>query len=228
MKRIIFCWAFWGFVSGLSALSPEAGLAGIRWYGQSSLRLELGGKIIWLDPVNVGTSEVADIILIIHGHPDHFSPADIKRLSGPKTLVLTGFEDSRCTRISPGDTKILGNVTIEAVPAYNVVKAEKHPKSAAFCGFVIAVDGLRIYDAGDTERIPEMKSIACDIAFLPLGQTYTMNSVEEAERAVMDVKAKIAIPFHFGLYEGTQADARKFVSDLQKKGVKAVILAKEH
>ena len=189
----------------------------VRWYGQSSLRIELGGKVIWLDPVKVAVTEAADLILITHDHGDHYSPADIKKLSGPSTLVLAGFDSSPFERIHPGESKTLGDLTIEAVPAYNVVKTQFHPKSAAYCGFILSSRGLRIYDAGDTERIPEMKGIRCDVVFLPLGQTYTMGSVKEAAEAALDVKASIAVPFHFGMYEGSEDDAKEFARLLQGK-----------
>ncbi len=189
----------------------------IQWYGQSSLRIEVGGKVIWLDPVKVPVSEAADLILITHDHGDHYSPADIKKLSGPSTIVLAGFDSPSLSRVRPGDENAFGDVAIEVVPAYNLVKTQFHPKSALYCGFVITGSGLRIYVSGDTERIPEMKAIDCDIAFLPLGQTYTMGSVAEAAQAAMDVKAKIAVPIHFGLYEGTEADAEEFARLLEGK-----------
>ncbi len=92
----------------------------------------------------------------------------------------------------------------------SLVAALFHPKHNGWVGYVVTVGGRRIYHAGDTERIPEMKTFSCDIALLPLGQTYTMESVEDAAAAARDVKASMAIPIHFGMYEGTQADAEKF------------------
>ena len=112
--------------------------------------------------------------------------------------------------LKPGAQKIVAGVKVEAVPAYNVVKTNFHPKSNNWVGFVITISNVKIYHAGDTERIPEMKDIECDIALLPLGQTYTMNSVKDAADAAIDVKARIAIPIHYGLYEGKEEDARKF------------------
>jgi L-ascorbate metabolism protein UlaG (beta-lactamase superfamily) len=189
----------------------------VRWYGQSGLRIRLGGRIVWLDPVKVPAAEKADLILITHDHGDHYSPADVARLSGPATRILVGFDGSAFERIRPGDRRSLGELAIEAVPAYNVVKAQRHPKSAGYCGFILSAGGLRLYDAGDTERIPEMKGISCDVAFLPLGQTYTMGSVAEAAQAALDVKARIAVPVHFGLYEGSEADAKEFARLLEGK-----------
>jgi L-ascorbate metabolism protein UlaG (beta-lactamase superfamily) len=208
----------------VSASGPDSGRWGpqelsriVQWYGQSSLRIELGGKIIWLDPVKVPVTERADLILITHDHGDHFSPEDIERLSGPSTQVFVGFDSRAYPRIRPGERKTFGQLGVEAVPAYNIVKTQFHPKSAGFCGFILSVGGLRIYDAGDTERIPEMKSIRCDLAFFPLGQTYTMGSVAEAAQAALDVGASVVVPFHFGMYEGSEADAREFATLLKGK-----------
>jgi len=215
-----------GFAAGASALSPDEALKGITWYGQSTLRIELGGVVVWIDPVNVSTTEAADLILITHDHGDHYSKADIQKLSGPSTRILVGFDAPGATRIEPGQSERLGNLLVEAVPAYNVVKTKFHPKSARYCGFILSAEGVRIYVAGDTERIPEMKTISCDIVFLPLGQTFTMGSPDEAVQAALDVKAGIAIPYHYGLYEGTEADADHFVAALKAKGVKALRLPK--
>ena len=200
-----------------AALGPEELQRIVRWYGQSSLRVEIGGKVVWLDPVKVPVAEKADLILVTHDHGDHYSPDDIKKLSGPDTLVLAGFDGSPFERIRPGDTKLVEELRVEAVPAYNVVKTQFHPRSAGYCGFILSAPGLRLYDAGDTERIPEMKDIACDVAFLPLGQTYTMGSPAEAAQAALDVKAFIAVPIHFGLYEGSEADAKEFARLLKGK-----------
>jgi L-ascorbate metabolism protein UlaG (beta-lactamase superfamily) len=231
MKTIIFATTFLlGAALSGAALTPQEALQRISWYGQSSLRIELGGKLIWIDPVGVPVTEKADIILITHSHADHFSMADIKKLSGPATLLLAGFDAANgkgLARIKPGDSRKVDGLLIEAVSAYNIVKSGNHPKASLFCGFILSAEGVRIYDAGDTERIPEMKDITCDIVFLPLGQTYTMGSVDEAVQAALDVKAKIAIPFHYGLYEGTEKDADDFVAALKEKGVQALRLPKK-
>jgi L-ascorbate metabolism protein UlaG (beta-lactamase superfamily) len=203
--------------SGVGPWSPEELRRSITWYGQSSLRIEIGGKLVWLDPVKVPVTEAADLILVTHDHGDHYSPEDIQRLSGPSTLVLAAFDGQPWTRIRPGEKRVLGELTVEAVPAYNLVKTQFHPKSAGYCGYILSARGMRVYDAGDTERIPEMKGIRCDAVFLPLGQTYTMGSVAEAAQAALDVKASIVLPFHFGLYEGSEADAQEFSRLLRGK-----------
>lgn len=148
-----------------------------------------------------------------------------KTIAGPDTTVLTGFADPAYRRIQPGDEVLVKGIKIKAVPAYNL-GSKNHPKSENWCGYLISAGGLAIYVTGDTNRIPEMKSIACDIVLIPLGQTYTMSSVSEAEQAVIDVKARVAVPVHYGMYEGKDADADAFVSDLAAKGITAFRLPK--
>jgi L-ascorbate metabolism protein UlaG (beta-lactamase superfamily) len=215
----IFAAAGWAQQAG--SITPSEAAKKITWYGQNSLRIELEGKIIWIDPVGISVDEKADVILITHGHGDHYAPSLIKRLTGPSTVVLMGFdapESFTYQRVKPGDVRTFSALTVEAVPMYNIKKSA-HPKDLLLCGFIISGQGVRIYDTGDTERIPEMASMRADIILLPLGQTYTMNSVADAEQAALDVKAVIAIPVHYGMYEGTEADADKFVADMTAKGV---------
>ena len=85
---------------------------------------------------------------------------------------------------------MLGTVEVETVPMYNVVK-NNHPRAMNFVGYVVNVGGVRLYHGGDTERFPEMKTFSADVAMLPLGQTFTMNTVQEAVDAALDVKARI-------------------------------------
>ena len=156
---------------------------------------------------------------------------DINKLTKDGTVLVSSFEITNSTAkntvLAPGKEMTIREVKIETVPAYNITKTQFHARSKNFVGYIVTIDGVKIYHAGDTERIPEMKTISCDIVMIPIGQTYTMNSVDEAVLSVLDVKAGIAIPIHFGLYEGTNQDADKFVDDLKKKGVKAVILDRE-
>ena len=114
-------------------------------------------------------------------------------------------------------------MVIQTVPAYNIVK-NFHKKESDYLGYIINFDGIKVYHTGDTERISEMKEVDCDIILLPLGQTYTMNSVEEAAEAVKDTKAIIAIPIHYGLYEGTLEDALKFMAILERSNNQIITL----
>ena len=207
----------------------------IHWLGQSTVKISVPGKTIYIDPFQIKKTDQANIILITHSHSDHLSPEDIAKVSSEQTIIIAprdcleqikNIAKDKTVISEPGLKKQLGNILIEAVPAYNVVKTNFHPRANNWVGYVMTLDGIKIYHAGDTERIPEMKGFECDIALLPLGQTYTMNSVKEAAEAAIDVKSKVAIPIHYGLYEGQNQDAREFKSLLKDK-IKVIIKKKE-
>jgi len=214
----------------------EATLHALHWNGQSSIRLDVQGKIVAIDPYQIHHSYVADVVLITHPHSDHFSPADLAKVVGIRTVIAAPpecltelrkhFPRNTFVAVHPGFRQTLAGIPVEAVPAYNIIKKDKHPKSKGWVGYILTVDGVRLYHSGDTERIPEMKNFTADIALLPLGQTYTMNSVQEAAAAAQDVHAKIAIPIHYGLYEGKASDADLFAKDLQGK-VRVMKLVRE-
>jgi len=198
----------------------------IHWLGQAAVKVTAGDKVIYFDPYLIEEQDQADIILLTHGHGDHLSIADISRVTTEQTVIiapksceneLSSVKKAKLILSEPGFKENVEGIAIEAVPAYNVVKTNFHPKQNGWVGYIITVDEVRIYHAGDTELIPEMKTFSCDIAMLPLGQTYTMNSVEDAANAALGVKAKIAIPIHYGLYEGTEADAERFKTILEGK-----------
>jgi L-ascorbate metabolism protein UlaG (beta-lactamase superfamily) len=200
-------------------------LSWISWYGQSAIRIEMprpeGAAIVWIDPLNVHVQEKADLILITHPHADHFDMASIKRLRGEKTVIIGPAEVAGKIAgafvLEPGQSRDLEWIKIEGVPAYNIVKTNRHPRSSLWLGYILTMNGRRIWHAGDTERIPEMKAFNADIAMVPLGQTYTMGSVQEAADAVLDSGASIAIPIHYGMYEGSQSDAVTFAKLLEGK-----------
>jgi len=204
------------------------------WITNSCFRMKGTGVTVYIDPqgIKAGT-KMADVILITHSHGDHFSTADIKRIANENTLI---YGPASCKysgvckefiTVLPGDSKsILPNLQIKAVSAYNIVRTSLHPKSANNVGFVVTLDGVSVYHAGDTERIPEMKEIDCDIALLPLGQTYTMVSLADAAESAKDVKAEVAIPMHFGGGEGTANDANTFKTLLDGQ-INVVIKTKE-
>jgi L-ascorbate metabolism protein UlaG (beta-lactamase superfamily) len=197
----------------------------IHWYGQSSIRIPLKDKFIYIDPFQLTEKGQAAFVLITHPHFDHFSIEEIKKVADHNTpiyapkeccdkLKLQGFK--HCTDILPGQTFTIEGIKVETVPSYNTVK-NNHPKEKQWVGYLLTIGDIKIYHPGDTNRIPEMKSIRCDIAFMPLGQTYTMQNVQEAANAILDVKAKIAIPFHYGMYEGEEDNALLFKQLLLNK-----------
>ena len=198
----------------------------IQWLGQAAVKIETNGITIYIDPYLIRQKDKANYIYITHSHYDHLSPDDIKKVVTKNTRIFAPYDCvpklidwgyHHVTGIEPGYSEEFDNFRMEAVHAYNINKTTYHPRGNKWLGYILTIEGQRIYHAGDTERIPEMKDIRCDIALLPIGQTYTMNSVEEAAEAALDVKAKIAIPIHYGLYEGTKEDSLKFKELLSDK-----------
>jgi L-ascorbate metabolism protein UlaG (beta-lactamase superfamily) len=209
-----------GLASGASGEKGDSVMevvSSIHWLGQAAVRMEVGDTTLYIDPYKLKGGPKADVILITHCHADHCSPDDIKQILSKETMVVAPADCmdklgklgvAQMRTLKPGESTKAKGIAVAAVPAYNVVKANFHPKSNQWVGYIVTVNGVRVYHFGDTERTPEMKETTCDVALVPLGQTYTMSSVEEAAAAVRDVHAKVAIPIHYGMYEGTDADAQ--------------------
>ncbi len=198
----------------------------IHWLGHASFKLT-GEKIIYIDPYEISETEKADIILITHTHHDHLSMDDIEKIRKLDTVIFAP-EDARSKLsdfkpVKPYQFFNVGKIKIETVPAYNLDK-EFHPEEKNWVGYVIEINGQRIYHAGDTDLIPEMSELKdIDVALLPIGGTYTMD-VTEALQAVNIIAPKIAIPMHYGKLSGTKMDAEKFK---QLAGCKVELLQNE-
>ena len=173
---------------------------------------------MWIDPFQVTNGDPkADVLLITHAHGDHLSDADMQKVIKPETIVAgppdciakAPVDDSKKIALAPGDRRTIEGIDVEVVAAYNIDKPF-HPKSNNWVGYIVNVGGRRIYHAGDTDRIPEMKNFQTDVAFLPIGGTYTMTADEAAAAANEDIKPKIAVPMHYGAVVGTDADAERF------------------
>jgi len=171
--------------------------------------IRYGSGTLYIDPWKLGKDlPQADIILLTHDHYDHYSEQDIRALSKNSTRVVAPMSTPVVTdRIKPGGRISISDITIEAIPAYNLTKAF-HPKSNGWVGYIIEAGGKRIYHTGDTDRIPEMKGVHVDLALIPVGGTFTMDSAE-AGLAASDMNAQEVIPIHFGDIVGTRADAEK-------------------
>jgi L-ascorbate metabolism protein UlaG (beta-lactamase superfamily) len=190
----------------------------LRWLGHDAFLLRAGGKNIYFDPFKLGTGlPPADIICVSHEHYDHCSPADVHLIQQPSTLIVAEAKAAAQLKgkimiLAPGERREVEGITIETVPAYNTNKLF-HPQSNRWLGFILTVDGVRVYHAGDTDYIPEMKDIRADIALLPVSGTYVMTA-EEAAQAAIAVGARIAVPMHYGAVVGTTDDADRFAATL--------------
>jgi L-ascorbate metabolism protein UlaG (beta-lactamase superfamily) len=212
-------------------------LDSIDWLGHSGFRIRVGRAVVYIDPYRVPEgSPPADLILVTHGHYDHFSPQDVERLSTRSTwLVGPAAVAERVSgqvhSIAPGellDDELVRGVHVAAVAAYNTSKwnAEGkvfHPREAGWVGYEVNLRGERLYHSGDTDVIPEMDSVTgVDVALLPVSGTYVMTPQEAAE-AARRIQPRVAIPMHWGSHIGTEADARSFA---EKAPVEVRILEK--
>jgi L-ascorbate metabolism protein UlaG (beta-lactamase superfamily) len=204
-------------------------LKDIHWLGHDTFKIT-GEKVIYTDPFKIKKNDAADIILITHEHHDHCSPDDVKKLQGPNTVIVTVKDcttklSGNVKTVKPGDKITIEGIEIEAVPSYNTNK-QFHVKERGWVGYIFKVKGQRIYIAGDTDHIPEMKDFKnIDIALLPVSGIYVMTA-DEAVKAALDIKPKIAVPMHYGSVVGNVNDAKKFQEGLKGK-IEVVILQEE-
>lgn len=194
-------------------------LKNILWLGHDTFKIS-SGKTIYFDPFQIVNGEPADLILISHDHFDHCSPEDVRKIQGLQTTIVTEENSAKKLKghiqvLKPGDKTNIQGIEIEAVPAYNTDK-NFHPKANQWLGFVLTIGGVRIYHAGDTDFIPEMKDVKADIALLPVSGTYVMTA-EEAVQAALTISPEIAIPMHYGSIVGSEKDAERFRRLLEGK-----------
>ena len=211
----------------------------VEWLGHSGFRVTVGRQRVYIDPYRVSPeAPKADLILITHGHYDHFSPQDVERLTGPDTEVVAPAAvaerlSGRVRSIAPGEEvepESVRGVAVRAVDAYNTSKRNSdgqvfHPRAAGGVGFDLNVRGERLYHAGDTDVIPEMDSVhGVDVALLPVSGTYVMTAGEAAE-AARRIQPRVAVPMHWGENLGTRADAQAFARQAPD-GVEVVVMDK--
>ena len=214
----------------------------IKWLGHSGFLIK-NHKIIYIDPYNIKeNSEKADIILLTHSHYDHCSIADIKKIIKEGTkIVLTADSQSKITRldipidikiVEPNQELVLGEIKLATFPAYNIDKPF-HSKGEGWVGYLIKMNDVLVYCAGDTDFIPEMQKLTGYnqpekkfIALLPIGGRFTMTA-EEAVEAAKLIKPLMAIPSHYGSVIGSAENAEEFARLCKENGIDARILEKE-
>lgn len=187
---------------------------------QNSIRIKDRLGMIYVDPFQVPDSpNDAAFVLTTHDHYDHFSPDDIKKVVSDRTILvvpekmeakaqgLSGVV-GKIVSVKPGVYRAIDGLELETVPAYNILKPF-HPKSAEGVGYILRVDGQRVYIAGDTDATKEAKAVKCDIALVPIGGTYTMDAKKAAE-LVNIIRPSVAIPVHYGTAVGSPKDGEIF------------------
>jgi len=187
-------------------------LSGITWFQGSSVCIKQLGLETHVDPLHVPDGSKADFVLLTHPHYDNFSEDDIARVRTPETVIVapTSMKHQLADAdhfMRPGDMLQIGEVDVLAVPAHNV-DSKFHPPEEGWLGYVFNMGGTTFYHAGDTDFIPSMFGIRCDVAFLPCGGHYTM-SVEEAARAGDACGASTIIPIHWDEKYGTLEDIER-------------------
>lgn len=187
----------------------------------SSIRIKRE-KVIYVDPFKIDKNyKDADIIFITHDHYDHCSEEDIEKIKKENTIVIApngihekllnnGFSKNNIIEVSPNKKYEVEEIKFETVPAYNINK-QFHPKANGWVGYIIELDGIRYYIAGDTDITEENRKVKCDVAFVPVGGTYTMD-FKEAVTLVNEIKPKVAVPIHYGSVVGKEKDAINFIN----------------
>lgn len=197
----------------------------IEVFTQNSIRITDGKTVIYIDPFQMNEEpKNASYIFITHDHYDHYSPEDIKKVACEKTVLIIPEKIEKKVKeveglvkeivtVKPGTFHELDNLEFETVPAYNILKPF-HLKTYEYVGYILHVNGKRIYIAGDTDETPEAKSVKCDIALVPIGGTYTMDAKKAAD-LVNILRPEVAIPVHYGNVVGSMKDADVFASNVK-------------
>lgn len=193
-------------------------------------------KIIYIDPFKINENfNDADIVFITHSHYDHYSKEDINKIKKDDTKIIApketiekllqeGYKQKNIIAVEPNKEYKVEGIKFETISAYNIDK-KFHPKENEWVGYIIELQGIRFYIAGDTDINEENRKAKCDVAFVPVGGTYTMN-YKEAANFINEIKPKIAVPIHYGSVVGTKQDAINFIG-LVESNIRCEILIKE-
>ena len=185
------------------------------------------GSIIYFDPFKINKEyHDADIIFITHSHYDHYSEEDINKVKKEDTqivapldlldnLLTLGFTKDSITLVKPNENYTVKGLSFRTIPAYNTNK-NFHPKANNWVGYLVTIDNITYYIAGDTDITTENKQVKCDVAFVPVGGTYTMDN-KEAAKLINEIKPKVAIPIHYGKIIGNISDGQNFAKLINKE-----------
>lgn len=193
------------------------------------------GEVIYFDPFKIEKNyNDADVIFITHDHYDHYSEEDIDKVIKEETIIVApedlltkllkkGFERDNMVLVTPNQKYTVKGIEFQTIPAYNVNK-QFHPKANEWVGYVLKIEGVTYYIAGDTDITEENKKVKCDVAFVPVGGTFTMDYKEAAE-LINEIKPRIAVPTHYGSIVGEKSDGISF-SKLVSPEIEVEVLMK--
>jgi L-ascorbate metabolism protein UlaG (beta-lactamase superfamily) len=193
----------------------------------SSIRIVADKKVIYIDPFEIEENYGdADYICITHSHYDHFSPEDILKIKNNDSIILItediyvnvlklGFKENKIVIVDPDRKYKVKDLYVETVSAYNIDKAF-HPKANGWVGYILNLGYERVYIAGDTDITPEALKVKCDLAFIPVGGTYTMDYAQAA-KLTNTIMPTIVVPVHYGKIVGNVQDAKNFKYLLNSK-----------
>lgn len=187
---------------------------------QSSIRIE-ESKILYFDAFQIEEEKHdADYIFITHEHFDHFDPDSVRNVMKEGSVIIApesmkkklikelATNESDCIFCQPGTIHELEQIRIEAVPAYNKLKPF-HTKGSKWLGYIVKMDEVSYYVAGDTDVNEDIKKVKCDVALIPIGGHYTMDKKQAAD-LICVIKPKVAIPTHYGDIVGSPNDGSVF------------------
>ena len=197
-------------------------ISNIEVFTQSSIRIRCDSGTVYADPFRMKISpHDADIVLITHDHYDHFSPEDLAKVINPATILVVpekladkaaafSAQVKAIETVLPGQQYQIAGLSLETVPSYNRIKPF-HPKKNGWVGYLLDLDGQRVFIAGDTDKTKENSAVKCDIALIPIGGKFTMDQKEAAD-LINTIRPKTAIPTHYGTIVGKKNDGDLFAS----------------
>ena len=195
-------------------------LSNITINKQSSIRIA-GSKILYFDAFQIEDEKHdADYIFVTHEHYDHFDPTSIAKVMQSDSIIIApesmkkkllkelAVNESQCIFCLPKTIHELNQIWVETVPAYNKLKPF-HTKGSKWLGYIVKMDGISYYVAGDTDPNEDIKKVKCDVALIPIGGYYTMDKKQAAD-LICGMKPNAVIPTHYGELVGSPVDGNDF------------------